>query len=176
MLSLRASFSNFALWRNSESWNLPAQLSAGYGIRLAAIESVDDVVASQPASGKKEVIFIAGAVATLLTHPGPAGRRRERVPASPPVCRRGPPSVVDLRGKSGNGARSCDRKIATNLRSTTTAAAASVSSDGRRTRSATGRRRLRQAVRHSVDRGRTSTGVSRESRCAARVDPVIEKF
>jgi len=132
--------------------------------------------ASQPASGKKEVIFIAGAVATLLTHPGPAGRRRERVPASPPVCRRGPPSVVDLRGKSGNGARSCDRKIATNLRSTTTAAAASVSSDGRRTRSATGRRRLRQAVRHSVDRGRTSTGVSRESRCAARVDPVIEKF
>jgi len=49
--------------------------------------------ASQPASGKKEVIFIAGAVATLLTHPGPAGRRRERVPASPPVCRRRRPSV-----------------------------------------------------------------------------------
>jgi len=187
LLSLRASFSNFAFFcilhseeiQRVEIFRHSYQQDTASGSQPLS-RSMTWLPASQPASGKKEVIFIAGTVATLLTHPGPAGRRRERVPASPPVCRRRRaalrPSVVDLRGKSGDGARSCDRKIATNLRSTTTATAASVSSDGRRTRSATGRRRLRQAVRHSVDRGRTSTGVSRESRCAARVDPVIEKF
>jgi len=185
LLSLRASFSNFAFFcilhseeiQRVEIFRHSYQQDTASGSQPLS-RSMTWLPASQPASGKKEVIFIAGAVATLLTHPGPAGAasacpHRRRCAAAAAAVR---PSVVDLRGKSGDGARSCDRKIATNLRSTTTAAAASVSSDGRRTRSATGRRRLRQAVRHSVDRGRTSTGVSRESRCAARVDPVIEKF
>jgi len=102
LLSLRASFSTFAFFcilhseeiQRVEIFRHSYQQDTASGSQPLS-RSMTWLPASQPASGKKEVIFIAGAVATLLTHPGPAGaasacphRRRCAAAAARPSVRR----------------------------------------------------------------------------------------
>ena len=101
LLSLRASFSTFAFFcilhseeiQRVEIFRHSYQQDTASGSQPLS-RSMTWLPASQPASGKKEVIFIAGAVATLLTHPGPAGaaiacphRRRCAAAAARPSVR-----------------------------------------------------------------------------------------